>query len=97
MDRVDFQHKTLEDFGQTSPPSEGDRIPVALGTFADVAVDGPFSLIHVVFSTFFALLTQDEKARCFENVARKLTPEGVFVLEAYVPDIGRLTAVKRYG
>lgn len=48
----------------------GERIPVTVGNFADVAVAGRFSLIYVVFSTFFALLTQDEQVRCFENVAR---------------------------
>ena len=66
-----------------------DKIPVTLGNFADVAVDGRFSLIYVVFSTFFVLLTQDEQIRCFENVARHLDPQGHFVIEAYVPDLRR--------
>ena len=68
---------------------EGDQIPVTLGSFADIAVDGQFSLIYVVFSTFFVLLTQEEQVRCFENVARHLDPQGLFVIEAYVPDLKR--------
>jgi SAM-dependent methyltransferase len=67
----------------------GDQIPVTLGNFADVAVDGQFSLIYVVFSTFFVLLTQEEQVRCFENVANHLDPQGFFVIEAYVPDLRR--------
>jgi SAM-dependent methyltransferase len=67
----------------------GDQIPVALGDFADVGVDGVFSLIYVVFNTFFALLTQDDQVRCFQNVARRLAPDGVFVIEAFVPDVAR--------
>jgi hypothetical protein len=54
---------------------------VALGDFADVAVDGRFRLVYLVFNTFFALLTQPEQVRCFRNVAEHLTGDGVFVIE----------------
>ena len=37
----------------------GDPIPVTLGDFADVDAEGRFSLIYVVFNTFFALLSQE--------------------------------------
>ena len=67
----------------------GDTIPVTLGDFADVAVDGEFSLVFALFSTFFSLLTQDEQVRCFQNVARHLGSGGVFVIEAFVPDLAR--------
>jgi SAM-dependent methyltransferase len=70
----------------------GERIPVALGNFAEVDVEGQFNLIYVLFNTFFALLTQDEQARCFVNAARHLAPQGVFVVEAFVPDLSRFTA-----
>ena len=39
----------------------GDQIAVTPGNFADVAVDGFYRLIFVVFNTFFNLLTQDER------------------------------------
>jgi SAM-dependent methyltransferase len=67
----------------------GDKIAVTLGNFADVAVEGQYALIYVLFNTFFALLTQDEQVRCFQNIARHLSPSGVFVIEAFVPDLTR--------
>jgi len=63
-----------------------DRIQVTIGNFADVGVDGRYSLIFVVFNTFFALGTQEEQIRCFENVGGRLTDGGVFVIEAFVPE-----------
>jgi SAM-dependent methyltransferase len=65
----------------------GDGIPVTFGDFADVGVDASFSLIFVVFNTLFALLTQEDQVRCFANVATRLQPGGVFVVEAFVPDL----------
>ena len=59
------------------------------GEFADVAVQGSFPLDFVVFNTLFALLSQEEQLRCFQNVARRLTPEGVFLIDAFVPDVAR--------
>src|SRR6266508_2666892 len=41
----------------------GDRIPVTMGDFADVAVEGSFSLILIAFNTLFALLTQEDQLR----------------------------------
>ncbi len=69
----------------------GDRIPVTLGDMADVAVEGEYALIYVVFNTFYALLTQGEQVRCFGNVARHLVPTGSFVVEAFVPDLTRFS------
>jgi SAM-dependent methyltransferase len=65
----------------------GDTIPVTIGDFADVKVAGQFSLIFVVFNTFFGLLSQEAQLKCFERVARHLTPDGAFVIEAFVPDL----------
>ncbi len=73
----------------------GDRIPVAIGDFAEVGVDGQFRLIYVVFNTFFALLTQEDQIRCFQNVARRLTDDGCFVIEAFVPDPARFDRGQR--
>jgi len=69
----------------------GEAIPVTLGNFADVAAQGEFSLIFVAYNTFFALPTQDEQVRCFQNVAAHLTADGVFVLEAFVPQSANFT------
>ncbi len=67
----------------------GEKIPITIGNFADVAVEGQFSLIYILFNTLFALLTQEEQLCCFHNVATHLEPQGVFVVEAFVPDLRR--------
>jgi SAM-dependent methyltransferase len=69
----------------------GKEIPVTIGDFADVDIEGRFSLVYVVANTFFALLSQEDQLRCFENVARRLDNSGVFVIEAFVPDPTRFT------
>jgi SAM-dependent methyltransferase len=76
---------------------DGERIRVTVGDFADVAVEGKYRLIFVVFNTFFALLSQEEQVRCFGNVAEHLTEDGVFVIEAFVPDVGRFDRGQRVG
>lgn len=68
----------------------GDAIPVAIGDMADVAVDGKFALVFVVFNTFFQLYSQDAQLRCFANVASHLQPGGRFLMHAFVPDTSRI-------
>ena len=68
---------------------DGAQIPVTLGNMADVAVEGDYGLIYVLFNIFFALLTQEEQLRCLANVAHHLTPDGCFVFEAFIPDLAR--------
>jgi SAM-dependent methyltransferase len=75
----------------------GAEIPVAMGDFADVAVEDAFSLIFVAFNTLFALLTQDDQLRCFKNVAAHLADGGRFVVEAFVPDLARFDRGQRVG
>jgi len=67
----------------------GDRIPVTMADFRDVPVEGTFPLIFLAFNTLFALTTQDDQIRCFQSVAEHLGPEGIFVVEAFVPDPSR--------
>lgn len=67
----------------------GDDIPVTIGDFADVEVDGRFSLVFVAFNTFFVLLDVAAQQRCFANVAAHLAPGGRFVIRTFVPDTSR--------
>lgn len=67
----------------------GAEVPVTLGDFAEFRLEERFSLAYVVFNTFFALLTQEDQVRCFACVAGHLRPGGRFVLECFVPDLGR--------
>jgi SAM-dependent methyltransferase len=67
----------------------GDRIAVTIGDFADVPVEDEYPLIYVVFNTFFGLPSQDDQVRCFQNVAAHLAADGLFALDAFVPDPAR--------
>jgi SAM-dependent methyltransferase len=75
----------------------GAEIPVTMGDFADVSVDGEFSLAYLVFNTLFALTTQEDQIRCFANVAEHLRPGGTFVVECFVPDLSRFDRHQRIG
>ena len=74
----------------------GDRIPVTMGDFADVPVEGVFSLVFVAFNTLFALATQEDQVRCFANAAAHLAEGGVFLIEAFVPDLARFDRNQRF-
>jgi SAM-dependent methyltransferase len=76
----------------------GDPIPVAMGDFANVGqlVEGTFTLVYVVFNTFFALLSQEDQVRCFQGVADRLARGGAFVIQAFVPDITRFDRGQRF-
>jgi SAM-dependent methyltransferase len=73
----------------------GDRLQVTFGDMADVPVEGRFTLVYLIFNTFFGLLTQDDQLRCFTNVGEHLTNDGVFVLDAFFPDLGRFDRGQR--
>ena len=64
----------------------GEAMPVTVGDFADVDVEGTFSLVFVISNTFFMLTSQEEQVRCFQNVASHLGESGVFLVHAFVPD-----------
>jgi SAM-dependent methyltransferase len=67
----------------------GEAITVAIGDFADVPVAGEFPLVYLAFNTLFALLDQERQVECFQNVARALEPGGRFVIDTFMPDLGR--------
>ena len=75
---------------------EGGRdIPVTIDDFVNVEVESSFAVVFVAFNTFFALPSQDDQIRCFENVAAHLDPGGRFVIEAFVPDLARFDRHQR--
>src|ERR1044072_964066 len=69
----------------------GDKITITMGNFADVAVEGDFSLIFVALNTFFHLPSQEEQVRCFANASRRLNERGVFLIETFVPNLTPFT------
>lgn len=69
---------------------DGASIRVVLGDFATVTVDATFNLVYLVRNTITNLTVQDEQVECFRNAARHLRPNGVFVIENYVPELRRI-------
>jgi SAM-dependent methyltransferase len=55
---------------------------------ADVAVPGGFGVVLVAFNTLFNLADAGAQRRCLANVAQRLAPGGVLVVEAFVPEPG---------
>lgn len=70
----------------------GTEIEVHLGSFAEFTIERRFRLVYVVFNTFFGLLNQADQLRCFASVSKHLTPDGIFLLELFVPDLCRFSA-----
>lgn len=64
----------------------GGEIPVTIGDFSEVAVEGTFSLVFVTVSTFTLLPSREAQIRCFENVAKHLQPGGLFVVDSDIQD-----------
>ena len=73
----------------------GASIPVVIGDFADVDVTGRYSLIYVVFNTFFAIASRDDQVRCFANCASHLHTGGALLIDAFYPDLTRYVRGQR--
>jgi SAM-dependent methyltransferase len=73
----------------------GQQVLVTLGDFADVGVEGRFTLAFAVFNTFTNLVNQEDQARCFANVAERLTGDGAFVIETLVPSADLVSTGQR--
>jgi len=67
----------------------GPDLRVKIGNMASADMGTRYSLVYVVFNTFFHLTTQNDQVRCFENAARHLKRGGYFVLETFFPDLSR--------
>ena len=72
-----------------------EDVQVTLGDFTEIALEARYSLVYVVFNTFFSLLEQDDQVRCFQSVADHLAPGGRFLLECFVPDLARFDRGQR--
>jgi SAM-dependent methyltransferase len=63
----------------------GSDLDVLVGDMTTTTTGRKYPLVYLVFNTIFNLLTQDAQVRCFENAARHLDDDGVFLVEAAVP------------
>lgn len=67
----------------------GAAIPITIGDFSTMQLEERFSLIFVAFNTIFSLETQEQQVACFQAVAAHLREDGMFLVEAFVPDLSR--------
>ena len=63
----------------------GADLTVVMGDMSRAKAPGRYALVYLVYNTIYNLLTQEDQVRCFENAARHLADDGVFVVEAGVP------------
>lgn len=80
---VDSSQKMLDQL-RAKPGHE--RVTTSCGDMATDLPPGPFSLVFVAINTFFNLTTLEAQRQCLRTVADRLSPDGVFVIEAFVPD-----------
>lgn len=70
-----------------SPPmvaqlqTKSDEIQVEIGDYTTTKVDGPFSLVFLVYNGINNVTTQDGQTAAFANAAAHLEPGGCFVIE----------------
>lgn len=73
----------------------GQAVKIVGKDFSRFQTQEQYGLVFVVFNTFFALLTQDDQTNCMRCVAESLRPGGLFLLELFVPDLGRFDRGQR--
>jgi SAM-dependent methyltransferase len=84
--RVDGIELSPDMVARLRDKSGGDQVDVTVGDMASASAPREkYPLVYLVFNTIYNLLSQDDQVRCFENAARHLTTDGVFVVEAGVP------------
>ena len=74
----------------------GEGIPVEIGDMTSTTIDGPFSLVYLVYNTIENLTTQDAQVSCFQNAAAHLSRGGCFLIETGVPGVRTLPPGKRH-
>lgn len=90
---VPLMERGIEVDGIEQSQAMADRLlakrPDTRVTIGDMAsADAPrsgYGLVLLVYNTIGNLLTQDDQVRCFQNAARHLGDDGVFVIENLVP------------
>jgi SAM-dependent methyltransferase len=63
----------------------GNAVEVITGDMARATTGRRYELVYLVYNTIGNLVSQDDQVRCFQNAARHLADDGVFVLECRVP------------
>ena len=78
--------------GVLAAKPNGGLVRAVVGDMADPPVgDGRFDLVFVAFNTLFMLIDPADQQRCLGSAAALLVDGGSVVVEAFVPDPGRVT------
>ena len=64
----------------------GADIQTWVADMANFEFEQQFDFAFLVFNTLYNLTTQDEQARCFQQIAEHLSPGGQFLVEAFMPN-----------
>jgi SAM-dependent methyltransferase len=83
--RVDGIELSMHMVDRMREKPDGNTVHVTMGDMSRVMTGRTYGLVYLVYNTIGNLLTQDDQVRCFDNAARHLTDDGVFVLECRVP------------
>jgi SAM-dependent methyltransferase len=83
---LDASAKMLE---HLAAKPDGHSVTTVCADMAGELPAGPFTLVYVAINTFFNLTNREQQLQCLHNVADRLTDDGVFVIEAFVPDLDR--------
>lgn len=67
----------------------GEAMEVVVGDMVTTKLGREFPLVYLTFNTLFILDSQQRQVELFRNVAEHLEPGGLFVTDAFVPDLGR--------
>jgi SAM-dependent methyltransferase len=68
----------------------GDAMPIVIGDMSTTTIDGPFSVVYLVYNAIMNLTTQEAQVACFRNAAAHLSPGGSFLIEVGVPGLRTL-------
>jgi SAM-dependent methyltransferase len=79
---IDSSEKMLDRLASADP----DRTVIGVrGDMVDDLPTGQHEVVFAAYNTLFNLLTAERQEACFRAVAQRLTPDGSFVVEAFVP------------
>ncbi|GGU55798.1 methyltransferase [Streptomyces albospinus] len=80
---------------QEQTPGGRSLVQARIGNMARFDLGTHYPLVYVIASTLFFLTTQEDQVSCFRSVARHLSPQGRFVVEAAVPQTSGLASERQ--
>ncbi len=83
---IEISPKMLE---QLRSRPGGAEVPIVASDMTDFSLEERYPLALLVFNTLFAVQDGAQQADVFRSVAGALSAGGSFVIEAFVPDLGR--------